>query len=137
MIRVDDLLRMAEAVGVTLTVEGRNLILEHAADPPADLVETVRRHKPELVTALRKRQAEERRRVVQWINDQFTPSPPGVCAHCGGAEGPGDKFVLLFVGNDRGQVHASCHPAWLAAREAEAKRASPENGAQLPPRPGC
>ena len=24
--------------------------------------------------------------VQRWINDHFTASPPGVCAHCGGGE---------------------------------------------------
>jgi hypothetical protein len=132
VILVDDLLGMAEAIGVTVMVEDSNLILEHDADPPAELVEAFRRHKPDLVSALRMREADQRRRILRWINDHFTSSPPGVCAHCGGAERVGDKFVLLFVGNDRGEVHASCYPTWLAAREAEAKRESPRDGALLP-----
>jgi hypothetical protein len=50
-------------------------------------------------------------------------SPAGVCAHCGGGPRRDDPFVLLFVGGDRGDVHSTCHSTWLAAREAEARRA--------------
>jgi hypothetical protein len=72
---------------------------------------------------LRQREAGERRRVVQWVNDHFASSPAELCAHCGGGPRPDDPFVLLFVGNDRGEVHGSCHSAWIAERESEARRA--------------
>jgi hypothetical protein len=123
MMTVDDVLRMAKAAGVTVLVEGYDLVLEYADDPPAHLVTMLRRYKPELVSALRMRQAEQRSLITQWINDHFVSSPPGVCAQCGGGERAGDPFVLLFVGNDRADVHGSCHPAWQATREAEARRA--------------
>jgi hypothetical protein len=123
MMRVDDVLRMAKSAGVTVKVEGSNLVLEYDADPPANLVGMLRCFKPEFVSALRMRQAEQRRRIVQWINDSFTSSPAGVCAHCGGGPRPDDPFVFLFVGNDRGEVHGSCHAAWIADRESEARRA--------------
>jgi hypothetical protein len=109
MTRVDDVLRMATSAGVTVQVEGSNLVLEYDADPPANLVGMLRRFKPELVSALRTRQAEQRSLIVQWINDHFVPSPPGVCGHCGGDERSEDPFVVLFVGNERGDLHASCH----------------------------
>jgi hypothetical protein len=123
MMRVDDVLRMAKSAGVTVTVEGYDLVLEHDADLPAHLFAMLRHYKPELVSALLMRQAEQRSLITQWINDHFTGSPPGICAHCGGAERAADPFVTLFVGCDRGDVHASCHQAWRAAREAEARRA--------------
>jgi hypothetical protein len=123
MMRVDDVLRMAESVGVTVTVEGFDLVLEHDDDPPAHLVAMLRHYKPELVSALLMRQAEQRSLIVQWINNHFTSSPAGICAHCGGGPRSEDPFVLLFVGNDRGEVHGSCHAAWIAEREAEACRA--------------
>jgi hypothetical protein len=123
MMSVDDVLRMARSAGVTVLVEGYDLVLEHDDDPPANLVAMLRRFKPELLSALRMRQADQRSLIAQWINDHFISSPPGVCAHCGGGEQADDKFVLLFVGNDRGDVHASCHAAWLAEREAEASAA--------------
>jgi hypothetical protein len=123
MMRVDDVLRMATSAGVTVQLEGSNLVLEYDVDPPANLVGMLRRFKPELVSALRTRQAEQRSLIVQWINDHFVSSPPGVCAHCCGGERSDDPFVILFVGNDRGDLHASCHATWLTAREAEARRA--------------
>jgi hypothetical protein len=83
----------------------------------------LRHYKRELVSALRMREAEQRSLITQWVNDHFASSPPGVCAHCGGGPRSQDPFVLLFVGNDRGEVHASCHPTWLAEQEAAARRA--------------
>ena len=29
--------------------------------------------------------------------------------------------MLVFVGEDRADLHASCHPAWVAEQEAEAR----------------
>ena len=58
--------------------------------------------------------------VQRWINDHFTPSPPGVCAHCRAGTRADDPFVLLFVASVRADVHSSCHAAWWAEREAEA-----------------
>jgi hypothetical protein len=123
MMTVDEVLRMANSAGVSVLVDGYDLVLEHDADPPPNLVAMLRHFKPELVSALRVRQAEQRSLITQWVNDNFTSSPAGVCAHCGGGPRSEDPFVLLFVGNDRGEVHASCHPAWLAEREAEARKA--------------
>ena len=104
-------------------LDGDNLHLEADAPPPNGLLAILGRGKWDIVAALRLREAEERRRIVQWVADHFASSPPGVCALCGDGERAEDPFVLLFVGNDRGEVHASCHPAWLAEREAEARRA--------------
>jgi hypothetical protein len=120
---VDDVLRSAKSAGVTVLVEGYDLVLEHQADPPPNLVAMLRHYKPELVSALRMREAEQRSLIAQWINDHFASSPPDVCVHCGDGERAEDPFVFLFVGNDRGEVHASCHATWLAEREAEARRA--------------
>jgi hypothetical protein len=120
---VDDVLRMASSAGVSVLVDGYDLVLEHDVDPPANLVAMLRHFKSELVSALRMRQAEQRGLITQWVNDHFAPSPPGVCVHCGDGERAEDPFVFLFVGNDRGEVHSSCHSTWLAEREAEARKA--------------
>jgi hypothetical protein len=123
MITVDNILHMARSAGVTVLVDGYDLVLEHDANPPADLVAICRRFKPELVRALRMRQAEQHGLVARWINEHFVSSPSGVCTHCGDGLRSGDDFVRLFVGSDQGEVHASCHSAWRAEREAEARRA--------------
>jgi hypothetical protein len=120
---VDDALALARSHGVRVTLDSDDLVLEADAPPPPGLLAILGRGKWDIIAALRQREAEERRRVVQWVNDHFASSPPGVCAHCGGGLRPDDPFVLLFVGNDRGEVHASCHSTWLAERESEACRA--------------
>ena len=120
---VTEALELARLQGVEVTLDGDDLVLKAEAAPPPRLLAILGRGKWDIVAALRLREAEERRRIVQWINDHFTSSPPGVCAHCGDGPRREDPFVLLFVGNDRGEVHASCHSAWMAQREAEARSA--------------
>jgi hypothetical protein len=120
---VEEALELARRHGVNVVLEGDSLHLEADAPPPNGLLAILGRGKWDIVAALRLREAGERRRIVQWVNDHFASSPPGVCAHCGGGPRPDDPFVLLFVGNDRGEVHASCHSAWLAQQEAQARSA--------------
>ena len=94
---------LARLQGVEVTLDGDDLVLKAEAAPPPALSprDTRPRQVGHLVPALRLREAEERRRVIQRIADNFTPSPPGVCAHCGDGPRSEDPFVLLFVGNDR------------------------------------
>ena len=120
---VDEALALARSHGVKITLEGNELQLEADAPPPPGVLAILGRGKWDIIAALRQREAEERRRIVQWINDNFTSSPADICAHCGGGPRSEDPFVLLFVGNDRGEVHGSCHAAWIAERESEARRA--------------
>jgi hypothetical protein len=122
-VTVTEALELARSQGVEVTLDGDDLVLEAQAAPAPGLLAILGRGKWDIVAALRLREAEERRRIVQWVNDHFAASPPGVCAHCGDGPRSEDPLVLLFVGSDRGEVHASCHPAWLAAREAEARGA--------------
>jgi hypothetical protein len=124
-VTVDEALTLARSHGVEvrLNAVGNGLHLEADAPPPPGVLALLGRGKWDIVAALRTRKADERRRVVQWINDHFASSPADICAHCGGGPRPEDPFVLLFVGSDRGEVHASCHSAWLADREAEACKA--------------
>jgi hypothetical protein len=122
-VTVTEALEMARLQGVEVTLDGDDLVLEAEAAPPPGLLAILGRGKWDIVAALRLREAEERRRIVQWVNDHFASSPPGVCAHCGDGPRSKDPFVLLFVGNDRGEVHASCHSTWLTEREAQARRA--------------
>ena len=120
---VEEALELARRHGVNVILDGDSLHLEADAPPPNGLLAILGRGKWDIVAALRLREAEERRRVIQRIADNFTPSPPGVCAHCGDGPRSEDPFVLLFVGNDRGEAHASCHSAWIAQQEAQARSA--------------
>jgi hypothetical protein len=122
-VTVTEALQLARSQGVEVTLDGDDLVLKAEVAPPPRLLAILGRGKWDIVAALRLREAEERRSVVQWVSNHFASSPPGVCAHCGDGERSEDPFVRLFVGNDRGDVHASCHPAWVAEREAEACRA--------------
>jgi hypothetical protein len=122
-VTVTEALELAQSQGVEVTLDGDELVLEAEVAPPPGLLAILGRGKWDIVAALRLREAEERRRIVQWVNDHFVSSPAGICAHCGGGARADDTFVLLFVGGDRGEVHSSCHATWLAEREAEARKA--------------
>jgi hypothetical protein len=119
-VTVTEALELARLQGVEVTLDGDDLVLKAEAAPPPGLLAILGRGKWDIVAALRLREAEERRRIVQWVNDHFTSSPAGVCAHCGGGARLEDPFVVLFVGTDRGEVHGNCHSTWLAEREAQA-----------------
>jgi hypothetical protein len=122
-VTVDEALELARRHGVEVRLDGDDLQLEADVPPPPGVLAILGRGKWDIIAALRQREAEERRRVVQWINDNFTSSPADICAYCGSGPRSDDPFVLLFVGNDRAEVHGSCHSTWLAEREAEARRA--------------
>jgi hypothetical protein len=122
---VEEALELARRHGVNVMLEADSLHLEADAPPPHGLLAILGRGKWDIVAVLRQREAEERRAIVRWINDHFTSSPAGVCAHCGGGARLEDPFVVLFVGADRGEVHGNCHSIWLAEREAEACEAQP------------
>jgi hypothetical protein len=131
MTAVDNALRLATEAGVAVTVDGADLVLEYNAPPPADVLAALKAAKSAIVGELRLRQAldrqrreeVERREITRWINNHFISSPPGCCTHCGGGPRANDRFVIVVVGNDRGEMHVSCHPVWLAEREAEARKA--------------
>ena len=54
---------------------------------------------------------EERRAIVMWINNHFKPSAPWPLRPMRRRQSRvGDPFVAIFVGEDRADVHASCHP---------------------------
>jgi hypothetical protein len=107
----------ARAAGVHLGIDGSSLVLEAQDTPSPQLLDVLRAHKFEILDMLR----DERRAVLVWINDNFRASQFGACAHCGGGECPADPFVLIFVGETRADIHASCHPAWNAQQEAKAR----------------
>jgi hypothetical protein len=130
-VTVDDALKLARDYGVRVTLDGDDLSLEADRAPPADLVAALKTAKSVIVGELRLRQAldrqrreeVERRDITRWINNHFISSPPGRCIHCGGGPRANDRFVLIFVGSDRADVHASCHQTWLAERQAAAREA--------------
>ena len=110
------------SVEVRLNAAGTGLDLEVEADPPQALINVLRRTKWDIVAALRQHEIDRRRPLIAgWINDHFVSTPPNICRHCGKSAQEDDIFVRLYCGDDSGDVHASCQPAW---REAEETRAS-------------
>ena len=108
-------------VEVRLSAAQDGLRLEFDDDPPQALVNVLRRAKWDIVAALLQQEIDRRQPLVtRWINDHFTSTPPGVCRHCGNGAREGDSFVRLYCGDDSGDVHNSCQPAWREAEEARA-----------------
>jgi hypothetical protein len=117
MMTVDDVLRMAKAAGVTVLLDGYDIVLEHDTDPPPNLVTMFRRFKPELVSAPRMRQADQRNLITQWINDHFVSSPAGICAHCGGGARADDTFSPCSSGPTGARCTAHViRLGWLSER---------------------
>jgi hypothetical protein len=111
---VAEALKAARAAGIQVGIDGDAIVLEAEHAPPAQMLDTLRARKPEILELLQA----ERRAVLRHIADHFQSSPLGQCAHCGGDRRADDPFVTIFVGEDRADIHASCHPAWVAEREA-------------------
>jgi hypothetical protein len=108
-------------VEVRLNVAGDGLNLEVEADPPQALMNVLRRTKRDIVAALRQHEIDRRRPLIAgWINDHFVSTPPNICRHCGKGAQEDDIFVRLYCGDDSGDVHTSCQPAWREAEEARA-----------------
>ena len=128
-------------IGATVEPAGDRLILR--AGPTAisaALVNRVREAKADLIATLRGSKHGQQKpakspdrqfphptseaRVVEWLNEHPTPSPPGRCAWCGTTESLG--AVVLPFGTEPGThtwLHAECWPAWHQARRAEAAAA--------------
>jgi hypothetical protein len=119
----EEALELARRNGVKVHLDGDELVLEADAEPLPGLLTILGRGKSDIVHALRQREAEERRWIVQWINANFSSSSPDFCRHCRRGLKPGDAFVRLYCGDDSGVVHQSCWQAWQAAGDAQARRA--------------
>jgi hypothetical protein len=120
---VDETLELARSYGVEICLNeaGDGVDLEVEADPPQALMNVLKRAKWGIVAALHQREIDRRRPLVtRWINDHFASTPPNICRHCGEGAREDDVFVRLYCGNDSGDVHTSCQPAWQEAWEARA-----------------
>jgi len=120
---VHQVLNAARAAGVTVKLDGEDLVLSAAAAPPRAVISAIARHKAKIVELLRpdswsasdwlvffderagiaefdgglERSAAETRAleccVVEWLNRNPVSSPPGRCLHCDGSEGTLDELV--------------------------------------------
>jgi hypothetical protein len=121
-VTVEETLQLARSHGVEvrLNAAGDGLNLEVEADPPQALMNVLRRTKWDIVAALRQHELDRRRPLITgWINDHFVSTPLNICRHCGGGAREGDVFVRLYCGDDSGDVHTFCQPAWREAAEAK------------------
>jgi hypothetical protein len=139
-----DVLADLDLIGARLEPVGDRLILRAGPKTiPAALVRRVREAKTDLLATLafrknhldlgsygngdrcgkshdgRHRTLESR--IVNWVNQNPTPSPPGRCTWCGASESP--SAVVLPFGTEPGThtwLHSECWPAWQKARRADA-----------------
>jgi hypothetical protein len=77
-VTVTEALQLARSQGVEVTLDGDDLVLKAEVAPPPRLLAILGRGKWDIVAALRLREAEERRSIVQWVNNHFASSLPGV-----------------------------------------------------------
>ena len=88
-------LKAARAAGVSLRVDGGDLVLEAFAPPPSAVLDLLSRHKAELVALLRSSDGQALEAcIVEWLDDHPDASKPGWCAWCGEAEAPWRAVAL-------------------------------------------
>ncbi len=62
--------------------------------------------------------------IIEWLNQHFETSPPGVCAWCGDGDSGGG--VILSFGSDscgHTWLHSACWEPWNATRKQTAREA--------------
>ena len=137
-------LSAARAAGVTVTLNGENLVLEANAEPPQAVLHVLAHHKHAIVALLRSGQngwtAEDWRArwdelrvkaeigafnscIAEWLNRNPSPSPAGCCTWCGKAETPSATVLPFGAGEHHAWLHAECWRAWHQSRRAEATAA--------------
>jgi hypothetical protein len=85
-------LQAALRAGVSVSVEGNDLVLNAAREPPLAVLEMLAREKPGVVALLKKQ------RVVEWLNSNPVCSSPERCCWCGAPERIGSVLLPFGVG---------------------------------------
>jgi hypothetical protein len=108
----------ARGFRVTLNSTGDGLILWPGDKPPADLVELLKAHKPDIVAHLQA----ERGRINHWIAEKIISWPQTHCLHC---RKPitAQPWIDVASGEGMARFHQDCHVAWLEQQEVAARRA--------------
>ena len=106
-------------VAVTLTAAGTGLSLWADGDPPEEVVELLKAHKPDIVAHLQA----ERGRINHWIADQLIDWPPSHCLHCRKPIVVGQTWTAVANGRVEARFHKDCHGAWLEQQEVSARKA--------------
>jgi hypothetical protein len=140
-------LQAAVAAGVSVEVDGEDLVLEASAPPPAAVLERLSRDKSGIVALLRpadawravfedkvalgqqhsglsRGEAEVRAVdpcIVEWLNRHPTRSSPDWCCWCGGMEREGNVLLPFGVeSTGHAWLHSACWRPWYERRKAEA-----------------
>jgi hypothetical protein len=98
---------VAEALARGFWVElnpARDGLIIWPDDPPPDLVNLLKRAKPQIVEALRR----ERARINHWIANQIINGP---------------RWIAVASGEASAHFHEPCHAEWLAKQETAARKA--------------
>jgi hypothetical protein len=146
----------ADAVGIRVSVDGDDLVLQGSAPPSSRLLGLLKHYKDVILALVQNYNSahhwqdffderagihnEESSRgeaevlaynecVDHWIDEETVSSSDGRCVHCGVGEQPNDA---LRAHSGAALLHDRCHPAWLHARKAEAAAALSANGIRPP-----
>jgi hypothetical protein len=113
--RPADIVERARRCGVTLTLsaDGTGLSLSADSEPPQEIVDLVRAHKPEIVAHIQA----ERRRINRWIADCLIEWQDS-CLHCRKPVLPGQPWTVVSNGDVSARFHKNCESAWRAGQEA-------------------
>ena len=120
---VDDVLRVAKSAGVIVLVEGYDLILEHEADPPPTWWQcsatTSGSSSARSACARPNSEASSRSGSTTTSLHRHPASAPIA------ATGRDQRTLSFCCSSETiaARCTASCHPTWLARREAEARMA--------------
>jgi hypothetical protein len=106
-------------VAVTLNDAKTGLSLWADGDPPEEVVELLKAHKPDIVAHLQA----QRGRINHWIADQLIDWPPSHCLHCRRPIIVGQVWTVVSNGEAKARFHQSCHGEWLAQQEIAARKA--------------
>jgi hypothetical protein len=113
---------VAEALARGFWVElnpARDGLIIWPDDPPPDLVNLLKRAKPQIVEALRR----ERARINHWIANQIINGPRNSCLNCRKPIVFGQRWIAVASGEASAHFHEPCHAEWLAKQETAARKA--------------
>lgn len=126
-----DVIETARVAGIRINVDGDDLVLEAASEPPSAVLALIKTNKADILNRLRPANdawsaqdwqsfRDERAWeacIIEYLNRNPAPSDPGSCAHCRQPEQTGAAVVPFGVQkNTHIWLHPECWPAWHRER---------------------